>query len=258
MDARHLKPNCWPWSPRNLHASASAPSLCGVKELKRSFHSKAVRPLAWLSPPTDQEEVALRLTGTLRQEDEAPAQVDIQDLDFAADVESTMLAPKLRKNPRGRRGSCLKLKSSTGGEPMGPALEYPHGELLASVAEAEARFIARDHATDYDLPRMKVMFNRFAMDGEVQKENLPMIFSYLGFLKVSDNEVREAADEVSTYPSLDFHATWPLSSQQSVRRLRISAPSMSRWCSESGSCSRQSCRSGFRSTSPGRTSPRRP
>ena len=153
-----------------------------------------------------------------------------EDLDFATvDVESSMLSPKLRKNPRGRRGSCLKLKSSTGGEPMGPPLEFPHGELLASVAEAEARYIARDHATDYDLPRMKLMFNRFAMDGEVQKECLPMIFSYLGFLKVSDSEVREAADEVSTYPSLDFHDFGAVYEQVVHRERELLALKLSQW-----------------------------
>ena len=38
---------------------------------------------------------------------------------------------------------------------MGPAPEFAHGELLASVAEAEARYVVKDHATEYEMPRMK-------------------------------------------------------------------------------------------------------
>ena len=30
----HDPPSCWPWSPRNMNASASQPSLCQVKDLK--------------------------------------------------------------------------------------------------------------------------------------------------------------------------------------------------------------------------------
>ena len=40
-------------------------------------------------------------------------------------------------------------------EPMGPALEFAHAEMLASVAEAEARYVVKDQATEYEMPRMK-------------------------------------------------------------------------------------------------------
>ena len=40
---------------------------------------------------------------------------------------------------------------------MGPALEFAHGELLASVADGEARYIVKDHATEYEMPRMKAI-----------------------------------------------------------------------------------------------------
>jgi len=89
-------------------------------------------------------------------------------------------------------------------EPLGPPLEQPHGELLASISEAEGRYMGKS-STDMDLPRMKVFFNRFALDGEVGKDSLLMIFLYLGFLTVDESKVREAADDVSGYPSLDFH-----------------------------------------------------
>jgi len=204
-----------------MNASVSQPSLCKVGDLKRSFHCKASQPHAWLflqgareKPSQDGtlgEKSLWRSSSFLRgQEDEVPnlhvQQEESKESDMGRSVTEESLGSPSRKKNR-LRPSVMKPKTSRGGsaEPMGPALEYAHGELLASVAEAEARYVVRDHATDYDMPRMKALFNRFALDGEVQKENLFMIFNYLSFLKVEEEKVREAADSISTYPSLDFH-----------------------------------------------------
>ena len=46
-------------------------------------------------------------------------------------------------------------------EPMGLALEFAHAEMLASVAEAEARYVVKDQATEFEMPRMKAMAGPF-------------------------------------------------------------------------------------------------
>lgn len=214
-----------------MNASVSQSSLCQVKDLKRSFHCKASQPHALLflnGAREKQQEGQLgcrhdksqwrrRMSGggyDFRcQEAEVPiAVLPADDLKDTVDkmgrsiTDESLGSPSRKKNRL--RPSIIKPKTSKGGssaEPMGPALEFANAEMLASVAEAEARYVVKDQATEYEMPRMKALFHRFALDGEVQKENLPMIFNYLSILKVEEEKVREVGDSVSAYPSLDFH-----------------------------------------------------
>eukprot|EP00435_Cladocopium_sp_Y103_P021726 s86_g5.t1 len=176
------------------------------------------------------------------QEDEVPiAVLPVDDLKETVDkmgrsiTDESLGSPSRKKNRL--RPSIIKPKTSRGGsstaEPMGLALEFAHGEMLASVAEAEARYVVKDHATEYEMPRMKALFNRFALDGEVQKENLPMIFNYLSILKVEEEKVREAGDSVSTYPSLDFHDFCAVYEKVVLREREALYPKLEAWLDDS-------------------------
>ncbi|CAJ1375767.1 unnamed protein product [Effrenium voratum] len=186
---------CWPWSPRCMNASASQPSLCQVRDLQRSFHKKASQPYAWLyleNLRSPEFKVEWQLSGgrgvreALRQDDDVPGltiqtvddQKDLLMMDMSRTMTDDSLGSPSRRKNRHRGNSIALPKTHTlrigglGSEPMGYPLEVPHAELMASVAEAEARYVVRDHVAEYDLARMKVFFNRFALDGEVQKDRL--------------------------------------------------------------------------------------
>eukprot|EP00434_Breviolum_minutum_P008975 symbB.v1.2.007906.t1/scaffold491.1/size196728/10 len=157
----HDPPSCWPWSPRNMNASVSQPSLCKVGDLKRSFHCKASQPHAWLFLQGAREKPSQ--DGTLGEkslwrssdfsfcpisggccvwkrvlkEDEVPnlhvqQAEESKESDFGRSVTEESLGSPSRKKNR-LRPSVMKPKTSRGGsvEPMGPALEYAHGESEA-------------------------------------------------------------------------------------------------------------------------------
>lgn len=229
----HDPPSCWPWSPRNMNASVSQSSLCQVKDLKRSFHCKASQPHALLflnGAREKQQEGQLgcrhdksqwrrRMSGggyDFRcQEAEVPiAVLPADDLKDTVDkmgrsiTDESLGSPSRKKNRL--RPSIIKPKTSKGGssaEPMGPALEFAHAEMLASVAEAEARYVVKDQATEYEMPRMKALFHRFALDGEV----------------------REAGDSVSAYPSLDFHDFCAVYERVVLREREALYPKLEAW-----------------------------